>query len=604
MEGNDLNESIDRLTRMSSSLFTFPTFKRTLFALMLSSLFLWPLSALLSTYYDAISSLAYGASLLCLIVSSDAILRKAILASDPIYDFRRCLVLSLISSSAWLLLSFLGWALETVLNWRVWVKTFLLGFCASAALRLVAFFTTSSIGRAKAALSALLQPILFLILSSAWLSLNELSVIAFRFALAAIPTLTLGALAFVRTVDAVGRRSAFEMPSTSLLKAFLASWAEGLNDPIEGILEDHGEESDVYTSILTFRRADGRVKAMIVIPSFHPGPFKDVGSSSIPFMIQSAIEREYGCLASVLHGLSGHDMDLTSRRQSERVVKAILEPLSPSPLGSMASPRAQSKVGEASAGSQIFGSCAFITLTLAPKTTEDLSKEVGEKILVKAKERGLQDVMIVNAHNSIEGPLNSEGAIDDLVEAAVKSLDAALGLELKPVRVGAAKEILREYGVREGIGPGGIVVIVVEVGDQKVAYVTIDGNNMVPGLRDKILKALSEVNIDCGEVMTTDTHIVNGVVRAPRGYRPLGEVVDHNLLIGYVKRATLNALDNLELVEVEHGTAEIGGVKVVGAKQIEELSSIIERTVKRAKIAALTIFSAVSAASIVLLSAL
>jgi putative membrane protein len=50
-----------------------------------------------------------------------------------------------------------------------------------------------------------------------------------------------------------------------------------------------------------------------------------------------------------------------------------------------------------------------------------------------------------------------------------------------------------EFTVHDGMGSGGISVIVVEVDDQKVAYVTIDGNNMVSGLREKILASLKEL---------------------------------------------------------------------------------------------------------------
>ena len=41
------------------------------------------------------------------------------------------------------------------------------------------------------------------------------------------------------------------------------------------------------------------------------------------------------------------------------------------------------------------------------------------------------------------------------------------------------------------MGTGGITAIVVQVSKQKTAYVVIDGNNMISGLREKILAALT-----------------------------------------------------------------------------------------------------------------
>ena len=41
------------------------------------------------------------------------------------------------------------------------------------------------------------------------------------------------------------------------------------------------------------------------------------------------------------------------------------------------------------------------------------------------------------------------------------------------------------------MGTGGITAIVVQVEKQKTAYIIIDGNNMISGLREKILDSFS-----------------------------------------------------------------------------------------------------------------
>jgi len=53
-----------------------------------------------------------------------------------------------------------------------------------------------------------------------------------------------------------------------------------------------------------------------------------------------------------------------------------------------------------------------------------------------------------------------------------------------------------------------------------------------------------------GEVLTTDTHVVNGIVLTKRGYHPVGEVMDQEKLIDYIKQAAITALDDLEPAEV------------------------------------------------------
>ena len=79
------------------------------------------------------------------------------------------------------------------------------------------------------------------------------------------------------------------------------------------------------------------------------------------------------------------------------------------------------------------------------------------------------------------------------------------------------------------MGTGGITAIVVQVEKQKTAYVVIDGNNMISGLREKILAALTSVGFGESEVFTTDTHAVSAIVTGRRGYHPVGEVMSHEI---------------------------------------------------------------------------
>ena len=51
-----------------------------------------------------------------------------------------------------------------------------------------------------------------------------------------------------------------------------------------------------------------------------------------------------------------------------------------------------------------------------------------------------------------------------------------------PFRVGSASVFPTEFTLKGGMGAGGITAIVVEVENQKTAYIVIDGNNMIPGL--------------------------------------------------------------------------------------------------------------------------
>jgi putative membrane protein len=176
-----------------------------------------------------------------------------------------------------------------------------------------------------------------------------------------------------------------------------------------------------------------------------------------------------------------------------------------------------------------------------------------------------------------------EEALKSLESVATACLDKAVALKPLPFEIGAATVSPKEFGLKEGMGPGGITVVVIEVGEQRTAYVVFDGNNMVSGLREKILSALRSVGINEGEVFTTDTHSVSAVILNKRGYHPVGEAMEHETLLKHVKDTTLVALSGLKSVKVACNKITVPNVKVIGGKQLEALCLLIDKALQRTK---------------------
>jgi len=152
------------------------------------------------------------------------------------------------------------------------------------------------------------------------------------------------------------------------------------------------------------------------------------------------------------------------------------------------------------------------------------------------------------------------------------------------------------------MGPGGISALVIRVDEQTCAYITIDGNNMVRGLREKILDVIKDYGINVGEVLTTDTHVVNAIVRTARGYHPIGEAVPHEELIKYIKDAVRMALDNMKPATFALRVGEVSNVRVIGEEQIKELSLLADKALRRAKKTAVPLFMTAGLLLIALLS--
>jgi putative membrane protein len=522
--------------------------------------------------------------------------------ADPIFNLRRCSGLSLFSCLTWFGFILLGSFISAVFkSSNVWVKLFLLGFLAVLTLRLLVLSTTSFASLGRVFVSSLLQPGLCIVPV-----VSVSSIIGYSLGFHLLLFLPLSPLIAVLTVslfvffvNRVGRES-LGVDSLLVFRVFMANWTEDLNAPLESLLERFGHKHNVKLSLLAFR-AKERIKAVMVVPALHPGPFKNVGSSQLPYMLQRALENKLQCTVSVPHGLSGHELDLTSQSQNRKIIESVLRSIDFSLFDSRATPFVRTRENEAGASCQIFGDCALLTLTLSPKTMEDLPQTLDNMIVDEAEKRGLSSAIVIDAHNCIEGPFDLNEVAASLRIAAVASLEQASAHTPSPFEIGAAKVIPEEFTVKEGMGPGGITVIVAGIGDQKTAYVTIDGNNMIAGLREKILSLLREIGIVDGEVLTTDTHMVSGVVLTPRGYHPIGEAMDQAKLINYVRQAAVRALDDLEPAEASWRTVTIPDVRVIGEKQIEALGLLAEKTAKQAKKLAISLFPATGALLTVLL---
>lgn len=589
---NSLNQSIDKAVKRYSSLFMLPSYKKSLLLLTLSCVCGGILStiSLLPPFEALVKGLFLGFSLLLVNSAVDYIASMLILRQDRIYDLRRTTAFSFFCWVLWLFFIVVGVVISIPfgLSWRI--KLCLLGFSAVLILRLIVFNSTSSINYKRLITASLLQPlpcvIPFLLF---WAEVDYF--LASLFLFSSLMVSLLSAFIFISLLNRVGKQT-LGIPSLSLFKAFLLNWIVGLNAPFEKFLEKLGEEQDVKISLMKFDAL--KPIAVIVVPSIHPGPFKNVGSSLLPSMIKTAIEKKLNCAACAPHGLLGHELDLASQIQNQKIINRAVESVNFKASEAKATPFIKVSNGLATACCQVFGKFAFLSFTLAPKTTEDLPQELGLFVHEEAEKNGLTHCVVVNAHNSINGVVNTQEALNALKEAAAICLEKAATLKLLPFEAGAATVMPREFSLEDGMGPGGITVVMVKVGEQKTAYVVIDGNNMVSGMREKILSTFQSMGVSGGEVLTTDTHSVNAIILSERGYHPIGEAIDHEKLIGYIKKATLAALSDLERAKAAARSITVPDVKVIGEEKLEALCLLADRTVQKAKEIVVPIFATTS----------
>jgi len=494
------------------------------------------------------------------------------------------MALSLFSWSLWLTFILLGLVLTLLSGFQNWWFRFcLLGFSAVLILRLVVFSSTSKMGKARVLAASFLEPFFSVTPFFALWSMMGNSITSYMlfFVVLAVIVGIASTYAFLHPIDRIGERT-LGMHSLSLFRAFVANWVLNLNEPFEQLLEELGEKRSVETSILKFSSSTS--ESVMVVPSVHPGPFKNIGSSLLPSLLKATLEKQLNCIACVPHGLLGHEFDLASQKQNQKIIDHVLATTRDLDASET---RASSFVkvtnGLATACCQVFGKHGLISFTLAPKTIEDLPQEVGLFVREEAERNGLNFCAVVNAHNSIDGHAELQESFDSLKDVASKCLEKAVSLTQLPFEVGAATVLPKEFSLEDGMGSGGITAVVVKNGEQRAAYIVIDGNNMISGMREEILTSLSTLGISEGEVFTTDTHAVSALILGKQGYHPVGEVMDREKLVGYVKQAALAASSHLEPSKVSCQSLMVTDVTVLGANQLETLCLLIDKSLKMAK---------------------
>jgi putative membrane protein len=163
----------------------------------------------------------------------------------------------------------------------------------------------------------------------------------------------------------------------------------------------------------------------------------------------------------------------------------------------------------------------------------------------------------------------------------------------------------------DGIGPLGVRVAVVDVAGQTTAYVLVDGNNMEPGLRERIVEAVhaeaarqtaatplradGAPAVDAVEVLTTDTHIVNTVEADNR----VGEQLEDDRLVSLAQRLVGEALADREPVVAGMET-ERAEVTVFGNDRTETLASHANAVVAMGGALAFAVIAAAFAVSVLL----
>ncbi len=477
-----------------------------------------------------------------------------------------------------------GCIISRIFNLDLFLNSLLFGCVIIYGFNTLVFWTTSKVRFSIAATAGLIQPLLILALYTLITFLTTdtsfigpvILQITLKAIIAAI-IIVLAIYAFISIIASPFKKN-LGIGVLDLLSLFIAHMNEGSNS-LEGLFEPMSEAIDTVVTFISFKTVNG-IKALFISPSVHPGPLGDLGGSNMPTLLAN----KFNHFTMVAHGPSTHDFNPIAVSEIDKIENSVKNGLKNVEYSQNASKFVRYNSEKANIGVQFFNKGMVILSTFAPEAVDDIEFGVGLTMMAQSRSRcHVKDSVIVDCHNSFTAesgevlPGNSE--VFQLIDV-IDKIDPEQ--EKYDVTVGCYENNMENLDKQEGIGESGIKTMVVEVGGQRTAYVLFDSNNMEIGFRQQIIDAVSDLEIDEIEVMTTDTHTVNTI---SRGYNPIG-VAKRPEIIKYVKISINEAIKDLEKVEVGTGTEKIIGLNTFGPNNSTELISTISSVVAVSKIIA------------------
>ncbi|MCX6684253.1 MAG: DUF2070 family protein [Methanoregula sp.] len=359
---------------------------------------------------------------------------------------------------------------------------------------------------------------------------------------------------------------AFKIRGLAFINAFIAHMTDG-SKGMEDFFREIGEEIFVPQVSFFFRRVN-ETPVIFTVPNLHPGPMGEIGGGNLPKVLHDNFEDE----TLVAHGCATHDFNLVSESEINKVIDALQKSRQNINYSGVAGRSGRLTCGSVQVLFQRFGDSVLLVTSRSPQRTEDLDFSVGMTIMAEGH-RWFPQVAVVDAHNCMTD-LSSPVLLATLTateyqNGSLEAMEKCRTTPLYPFRIGVTHLTL-PFGREQGFGDLGVQVLVVEVDGQRTAYVLIDGNNMVQGLREVLLEQILTV-VDYAEVMTTDTHVVNTIT----GKNPVGMHVPVSEFLPFVMQALQAAIGNLAASEVAGSTAHCEHIVVFGSNRISQLASTV-----------------------------
>ncbi|MDF2736444.1 MAG: putative ran protein with domain of unknown function [Nitrososphaeraceae archaeon] len=509
-----------------------------------------------------------------------------LLRKTPVNKISKVLHVSAFSNLLWMTILIFGYLSFIIFQKESIPKENLLeGMMLAIGLRIGIFTSVFGANLLNAIRTAIIQPTIFLVITIPSFLLIEIfsNVIAIFFGLIIIG---LG-IGWAILADRAGRPN---LQSTfAVLQAFLSAWTENKVENIENIFLSKSKDERVKTDIVKFYN-NGQ-SLYWILPNIHPGPFKEIGGSNLPYQIYNYFDQN----AIVFHSASDHSLNISSKEQVQKYLKSLSDTTNnQTESGYTCSIPVQIKIKNATATGIIFGNTGILILSYAPHGMEDIPEQIGMELRTYSKNKGFREIFIIDSHNAMGNKID-ESKNEDLVVAGKECLKILKELPQYHFKIGLSNtnELDKNTNLREDTGKSGLSIILIEItnndknnnennNSQQYAIGWVDSNNMANGLREYVIQNLEQKGIKMLEICSSDTHENSGF-RTSEGYFPFGQITKFEAIADYYYKLTELANKKLEVSHYKILSIE-SIVKVMGANQFEDYSNALDKAMNLTKL--------------------
>jgi putative membrane protein len=342
---------------------------------------------------------------------------------------------------------------------------------------------------------------------------------------------------------------------------------------MEEIFGSRSSVDVIRTRMMKFERK-GDKQVFVVLPDIHPGPFNPIGGSNLPQQLFNFFENN----AIVLHSISDHSKNLPTTAE----VNKYLNSLKNSVLKNSGNECTLPLITKSNNFTLTCIGFKTSVLVIISKDSgmEDLPYSIIEKIEQFAKELGFSDIMIVDGHNALGNKISNEEETA-LTALALTSLEKLVGKQYYTYEIGYSNSLTSGFRIVE-LGGAGIGVFNLRINNEDHLIGWSDSNNLVNGLRIRILRELNKAGINMLEICSSDTHSSSGK-RTRQGYYALGDVTKDKDIITAFSEISSKAMSKTSPSSFSY-LDSYSQIKLMGRDQFDNYATALNKSMNITKV--------------------